>query len=55
MGSWGKTLVLYDRYEKALADPNVDAVVLATPHARGQIRDAVRVRSATTGRIEPIT
>jgi len=26
-------LTLYDSYEKALADPNVDAVVLATPHS----------------------
>src|SRR6266699_364401 len=26
-------LTLYDTYEKALADPKVDAVVLATPHS----------------------
>src|SRR3954471_23065833 len=26
-------LTLYDTYEKALADPNVDAFVLATPHS----------------------
>jgi predicted dehydrogenase len=29
----GQTITLYDAYEKALADPNVDAVVLATPHS----------------------
>ena len=29
-----KGLPLYDSYEKALADPKVDAVVLATPHTR---------------------
>jgi len=29
-----KGLPLHDSYEKALADPNVDAVVLATPHTR---------------------
>ena len=29
-----KGLVLHDSYEKALADPKVDAVVLATPHTQ---------------------
>ena len=29
-----KGFPLYDSYEKALADPSVDAVVLATPHTR---------------------
>lgn len=29
-----KGFPLHDSYEKALADPNVDAVVLATPHTR---------------------
>jgi len=29
-----KGFPLYDAYEKALADPGVDAVVLATPHTR---------------------
>lgn len=29
-----KGFPLYDSYEKALADPDVDAVVLATPHTR---------------------
>ncbi|HEY7658266.1 MAG TPA: Gfo/Idh/MocA family oxidoreductase [Burkholderiales bacterium] len=29
-----KGIPLYDSYEKALADPKVDAVVLATPHTR---------------------
>ena len=29
-----KGFPLYDSYEKALADPGVDAVVLATPHSR---------------------
>ncbi|MGH8650072.1 MAG: Gfo/Idh/MocA family protein, partial [Burkholderiales bacterium] len=39
-----KGFPLYDSYEKALADPNVDAVVLATPHTRhaGQIIAAAK-------------
>ncbi len=41
-----KGLPLHDSYEKALADPNVDAVVLATPHTRHaeQIVAAARAR-----------
>jgi predicted dehydrogenase len=33
-----KGFPLYDSYEKALADPNVDAVVLATPHTRHAVQ-----------------
>jgi predicted dehydrogenase len=39
-------LPLYDRYEKVLADPAIDAVVLATPHSlhAGQIIAAAKAR-----------
>jgi predicted dehydrogenase len=35
---------LYDSYEKALADPNIDAIVLATPHTQhaGQVVAAAK-------------
>ncbi len=38
--------LLYDSYEKALADPKVDAVVLATPHTlhAGQVLAAAKAR-----------
>ena len=41
-----KGFPLYDRYEKALADPKVDAVVLATPHTLhvAQILAAAKAR-----------
>jgi len=41
-----KGFPLYDSYEKALADPKVDAVVLATPHTQhaGQVLAAAKAR-----------
>jgi len=41
-----KGFPLYNSYEKALADPNVDAIVLATPHTQhaAQIVAAARAR-----------
>jgi predicted dehydrogenase len=41
-----KGFPLHDTYEQVLADPNVDAIVLATPHTRhaGQIVTAAKAR-----------
>src|SRR5262245_13588071 len=41
-----KGFPLYDSYERALADPDIDAVVLATPHTQHaeQVAAAARAR-----------